>query len=538
LGHLLLAATEHDPDRPAVSAPGGTLTYADLADHALSLTGELAGAGVRPGDRVVVWLPKSAELVTVVFGILLAGACYVPIDHRTPAGRARVILDDAEARAIVTERRRLRELAPDNGEDVHHRDVTEELASTAGRTTVVGVWERPGGGGIPALLTWSPGVGRPAPHRLPPVGPSDRAYILYTSGSTGRPKGVVHTHRSAAAFVSWAVRRLDLRADDVLSQHASASFDLSVFDFFASVAARARLALVPEWFFGHVGRTCRFIRDSGITVWYSVPSALLPDIPSPGWQLLSESALRHVVFAGETIAPAALAGFARWLPTGCAVHNWFGPTETNVCTHHEVTGGDLESRLPIPIGIPCPYASVWLAGSDGRAHPWGDCSDGAISETAELVVGGPSVMTGYWHRGTAGLVEVDGATSYHTGDMVRLRAGRLDFLGRRDRQVKLRGYRVQPEEVETVLVGDARVLSAAAVVVDRAGTPTLEAVVVTDADAPKLVSELRDRCTAALPTYMVPTRIVRIAAMPRGARGKVDLEAVVLALGGSADSQG
>src|SRR5262249_34005252 len=143
-------------------------------------------------------------------------------------------------------------------------------------------------------------------------------------------------------------------------QHASASFDLAVFDYFCSALAAATLVSVPEWMFGQVGKTCRWIVQNGITVWYSVPSALLAPTAS-ATEVLSDSQLRHVVFAGETIRKESLQTFAKYLPSGCALSNWYGPTETNVCTYKDIGAEDLASDAPVPIGIPCPYAEIEIA---------------------------------------------------------------------------------------------------------------------------------------------------------------------------------
>jgi acyl-coenzyme A synthetase/AMP-(fatty) acid ligase len=349
-----------------------------------------------------------------------------------------------------------------------------------------------------------------------------KAYILYTSGSTGRPKGVVHTHRSALAFVQWATDHLGLEAEDVLSQHASPSFDLTVFDFFCSAMAAASLVSIPEWMFGQVPKTCRFIAETGITVWYSVPSALLRGGGLTSLRGLSSSALRHVIFAGEVIPKKAINEFVRHLPSGCAVSNWYGPTETNVCTFHKLEATDLDLGMPVPIGIPCPYVQIRLC---SKAKEETETSGG------ELLVASETLMEGYWkiEQLTAKVCteEHDGQRYYKTGDVVSYDRGRLQFLGRKDRMLKVRGYRVQPEEIEQVLQAHANVSEAAAVIIRDEGIDKLAAaVVVTSNLRDAVLADLERHCAEMLPRYMVPSTIILVESLPRGSRGKVDFEAL------------
>ena len=259
LSHLLLQAADAHPDRPAVWSSTGELTYAELYDRSMCLARALVEHGIEPGDRVVIALAKDVALPVAIFGTLLAGGAYVPIDYLTPPARARAIAADAEAVAVISGPRTMRAMllgdaypAHDGPSDYYpalhwlgrgwfdpdrspeRRPVSESLSR------------------IQQLDRWRSPVDVPA---------SALAYILYTSGSTGRPKGVAHTHASALAFVRWAADAVGLRENDVVSQHASPSFDLSVFDFFGAAMAAARLALVPDSTFGRVASLCRFIVD-------------------------------------------------------------------------------------------------------------------------------------------------------------------------------------------------------------------------------------------------------------------------------------
>jgi amino acid adenylation domain-containing protein len=522
LSHLLLQAADAHPDRPAVSSSTGELTYADLCDRSLRLARALAEHGIEPGDRVVIALPKDVALPVAIFGTLLAGGAYVPIDYLTPPARAHVIAADADPVAVISSSRNMQAMVLGDSSPAHDgpSDNTPAL-HWLGRG-----WFDPER--FPERQPVSASLSQLRKFdklRLPVQVPgSALAYILYTSGSTGRPKGVAHTNASALAFVRWAVDAVGLKETDVVSQHASVSFDLSVFDFFGAAMASARLALVPASTFGRAAALCRFIVSSGITVWYSVPSALLRPSAAESLAALKGSALRQVIFAGEEIPVGPLQALWQSLPPSCRVANWYGPTETNVCTFHDLTALDMDRGGPIPIGRPCPYAAMSLAADDGAVM-----SNGTAGE---LLVASDTLMSGYWKL-PAATSQVfssgpDERRYYSTGDLVsRDDAGGFTFRGRVDRLLKVRGHRVQPEEVEHVLQQRAEI-DEAAIVKHRRGELEVLAAVVRLADSEALEHDaVIDHCRRFLPPYMVPDVILPVAELPRGSRGKADYNAVL-----------
>jgi amino acid adenylation domain-containing protein len=517
LARLLVQAAEAHPDRPAVWSSREELTYAELYDRAMALAGALVRHGIEPGDRVVIALAKDVALPVAIFGTLLAGGAYVPVDYLTPPARAHAIAADAGAVAVVSGPRAMRAMLL--GDASAASDGPGDYAPALhwlGRG-----WFDPGRS--PDRRPVSESLSRLQPAgRLEPVGvPSSAlAYILYTSGSTGQPKGVAHTHASALAFVRWAAGAVGLTEHDVVSQHASPSFDLSVFDFFGAALASARLALVPASTFGQVARLCRFVVETGVTVWYSVPSALLRPSGAESLALLAGSALRQVILAGEEIPVGPLRVLAKNLPPSCRIANWYGPTETNVCTFHDLTALDTDSGAPIPIGRPCPYARTSLVaeGSDGAA--------------GELLVASDTLMSGYWNLpdATARVFSTgpDGRVYYATGDLVsRDDARGFTFRGRVDRLLKVRGHRVQPEEVEHVLEQRAEIDEAAVVKHHRGENEVLAAVVRLAAEGAWEPDEVLGHCRRFLPPYMVPDVILPVGELPRGARGKADYRAVL-----------
>jgi amino acid adenylation domain-containing protein len=527
LAQLLLQAADSHPARPAVWSSSGELTYAELCDRALRLASALVEHGIEPGDRVVISLPKDVALPIAIFGTLLAGGAYVPVDYLTPPARAHVIAADAEPVAVISGERTMQAMVA--GEASPPRDASRPRDARSDNTPSLHWlgkgWLDPERSrqrqAVSTSLSQLPQLSRL--RSAAPVPASALAYILYTSGSTGRPKGVAHTNASALAFVRWAADAVGLTATDVVSQHASASFDLSVFDFFGAAMAAAQLALVPASTFGRVSTLCRFIVSRGVSVWYSVPSALLRASAAESLAVLKGSALRQIIFAGEEIPAGPLGALWPNLPASCQVANWYGPTETNVCTFHDLTASDVDGGGPIPIGKTCPYATMTLA-EEGTVIP--------DATTGELLVASDTLMSGYWKLPDATSrvfsTGADGRTYYATGDLVSLDgASRLTFCGRADRMLKVRGHRVQPEEVEHVLQQRAEI-DEAAVVKLRQGEVEVLAAVVRVADGAALEhDEVIEHCSRFLPPYMVPAVVLPVAELPRGARGKADYGAVL-----------
>lgn len=522
LAPLLLQAAETHPDRPAVWSSTGELTYAALRDRSMRLARALVEHGIEPGDRVVIALPKDLALPVAIFGTLLAGGAYVPIDYLTPPARAHVIAADAEPVAVISGSRNMQAMVLGDGFSAHDSSSDNSAAlHWLGR----GWFDADRSPERKPVSVSLAELQQIDPLRSPVEVPASAlAYILYTSGSTGRPKGVAHTNASALAFVRWAVDAVGINETDVVSQHASASFDLSVFDFFGAAMAAARLALVPAATFGRVAALCRFIVSTGVTVWYSVPSALLRASAAEPLAVLRGSALRQVIFAGEEIPVGPLRVLWQNLPPSCRVSNWYGPTETNVCTFHDLTALDVDGGGPIPIGRPCTYATMSLVPEDGAVR-----SNGTAGE---LLVASDTLMSGYWKlpAATSRVFSAgpDGRAYYATGDLVSRDDGRgLTFRGRVDRLLKVRGYRVQPEEVEHVLEQRAEI-DEAAVVKHHQGEVEVLAAVVRLADGEALGRDaVIDHCCRFLPPYMVPDVILPVAELPRGSRGKADYSAVL-----------
>ncbi len=509
LHHWLDGSAARSPGKIAVVDPGkGEISYAGLARLSDQLRDRLAAMGARPGDRVGLYLPKSIDSVATIFGILKAGAAYIPIDPGSPAWRAAFILTDADVRAVVVDRAFVPAL-------------TEELLKL-GRTLPLLVLDEVGGGrGLQAALASGPQA--PAVMTVDP-GLAGLAYILYTSGSTGKPKGVMLTHLAATSFVDWCSEVFQPTADDVFSSHAPFHFYLSVHDLYVPLKHGARLVLIGEDAGKDPGTLAPLIAEHRISIWYSTPSILSLLAQYGKLERFDWSALRHVLFAGEVFAvPRLRAIKALW--QGPRYWNLYGPTETNVCTYYEIPAEVPADRTdPYPIGWCCSHLRCRVADLDGTTLSRGD--------KGELVVAGDGIMSGYWNlperNAQAFFDEPDGSRWYRTGDLVIEEEGGVYlFHGRRDRMVKRRGYRVELGEIEAALSGhpDVREVACVALAADD-GSVTIKAWLSSKSGERLSIIALKQFCMGRLPQYMIPDSFGFLDALPRTSTDKTDLQAL------------
>jgi amino acid adenylation domain-containing protein len=512
LHRLLADAAAASPDREAVRCLGRSLTYGELDASANAVARALIAGGVQPADRVAILLPKRVETIACVYGILKAGAAYVPLDPKGPARRAALVAADCTVKAVVTTSARAAELLAALAEQGHRPGMVLLVDKGTPRNATLPGFETVGYDDVVRSGGTDPEVA---------MIESDLAYILYTSGSTGTPKGVMLSHRNALTFVEWSAGRIGIRPDDRVSNHAPLHFDLSVFDLYLAALGRATLILVPEEEAYMAQSLSRLIEEERITVWYSVPSALMM-LTRIGPDPTSLRSLRAVVFAGE-VYPTAHLRELRALVPDVRLWNLYGPTETNVCTYYEVRDLPPDDRT-IPIGRACENTEVFAINESGAVS--------GVGEEGELWVRGPTVMKGYWNRPerTAEVLGADprpgglGDPAYRTGDIVRLREdGDYDFLGRRDHQIKSRGYRIELGEIEAALNAHPAVLVGVAVAVPHEEWGSAVIAFVTARDGHVLdEKDLRRHVAGRLPRYMIPARMQVLEELPRTSNGKVD----------------
>lgn len=484
------------------------LTYGELTSAVDALTCRLLDLGVRTGDRAAVWMDKHPHYAEAILATVQAGCAYVPLDGGQPAGRAGTILMDAEPVVLFTDRRHLGLLAD------QELPPSLEAVVTTGEPPVEGHVR-----GVP-VHAWED-FARVRAGRvtiLPALQPSDLAAILYTSGSTGVPKGVRISHRNLANFTGWARAELDVGPDDVFANHASFNFDLSTFDLFVALSVGAAVWIVADAAARDVPALAAGVREHGVTVWYSVPSVLhlltasgvlTPDVTR---------SLRYVLFAGEVFPIPQLRALADRLPAGTALYNLYGPTETNVCTYHRVRPEDLLRDTPVPIGGPITGARVSVV-ADGRPVD----VPGAIGE---LVVEGDCVTPGYWRRPDEPAAALHCQGRHPTGDLVSYEDGQLVYRGRKDRMVKLHGYRVELGEIEAAALSHPAVAEAAVVLRTGQGEDAQPRIALyytlrPGAARPGLV-QLKQHCARVLPRYMLPQAATCLDRLPHNANGKTD----------------
>ncbi|MEV0197339.1 amino acid adenylation domain-containing protein [Nonomuraea sp. NPDC050691] len=474
VAHEVLARAARHPDRVAVADGTGELTYGELAAFSARVAAAVTEAyGSAPaGDRVVgVCLPRNRFLPAALLGVARAGAAYVPLEPDHPAERLRHQLADSGARVVLAA-----------GETTE----TARLLSEPTGATVLDVSALPDGG--------------PIPHE---PAPGDLAYVLYTSGSTGRPKGVEVTHANLAAFVAAMRVTPGVRDDDVMLGLTPFSFDVFGFDLWVSLCNGLRLELLGREVAVDGHAVARRVDDSGVTLLTATPTTLRM-LVAAGW---TGGRRVRVVSIGEVLDPALADQVAARVGE---LWNSYGPTETTV--YSTMTRVTVPAGETVSIGGPLPGEHAYVLDQAGRLLPPG--------VPGELWIGGAGVARGY--RGVPSTAFADdplapGERRYRTGDLARWRPdGTLDFLGRRDQQVKVRGHRIELGEIEAAL---RESVPDAVVVVHE---DHLVGYVVGAADTAALEAGLRER----LPEYMVPRQWVTLDALPTTSSGKTDRAAL------------
>lgn len=512
LPHLIEQAADLDASHVALRHRQDTLTYAQLYSRSTQLAHALIADGVEPGERIGILLRKGLDSAVALYGIMSAGAVYVPIDPTAPASRMAFLVRDCGIRRLVTSDA----MAPS----------LEALADEGVSLTAVYGVSDIGASPFPSLA-WEDMRGFPEARPNVSVTEQDPCYILYTSGSTGTPKGIIHTHRSALSWAEITASVYRLGPDDVISNYAPLHFDLSTLDYFGGARAGATTVIIPEEYARFPASLAKLIADERMTVFYTVPFALV-QLSAPGIiEDLDLDQLRLVLFGGEPMPIKHLREVMGKVPHAQFV-NVYGPTETNGCTHYPIERPLPDSMNALPIGRPYPNVETLVL--DGTGRPIG------VGDSGELLVRTPTLMRGYWGRPDlneeafhmmterGGLPEV-----YHrTGDLVSpMEDGNLRFLGRMDRQIKSRGNRVELDEVEAVLLANPDVHEAAVYAVpDDAGILEIHAEAILTPTSAAEEKDLYDHLRSLLPAYAVPVAITTRTSFPRTSTGKIDRRAM------------
>ncbi|KOV61143.1 non-ribosomal peptide synthetase [Streptomyces sp. MMG1121] len=475
------ATVDRTPEAVAVDGADGPVTYRQLWDEARTVANALRGRGTVPGDVVALLVPRGAALASAVLGVWLAGAGYLPLDPDHPAHRIAYQLADSGARAVLAQDG-LKVPAPEG-------------------VPVLRIGELGGAPTPDAVDGTDPGV---------PPDPADSAYLIYTSGSTGRPKGTLVSHGSLANLVGHFADELKARAGESTLWLTTFSFDISALELFLPLATGGRLVIAPDAARSDGRVLARLLGAYDVDIVQATPTT---------WRLVVEdcgSALsgRRVLCGGEPL-PSVLAH--RLADTGCELRNVYGPTETTIWSTSGVVRRDTVGQ--VDVGRPIRDTRVFIAAADGRELP--------VGVRGELCIAGGGVALGYHNRPelTADRFRVHPVHGryYRTGDLAAWRAdGTLEVLGRVDRQVKLRGNRIELGEVESVLLDHPEVRAAAAVVVGDGGADASLVAFLVATDAPGLVNRLWEHARTKLPAPAVPGEFVVVDALPTTGNHKVD----------------
>jgi amino acid adenylation domain-containing protein len=511
LHRVFEAQVERTPDAPALLFEGGQLTYAELNRRANRLARRLRGLGVGPEVLVGVLMERSAELVIALYAILKAGGAYVPLDPEYPSERLAFMLEDTGAPVVLTQGHlagrvpacAARVLALDGEPGAASCDADADLGCDA-----------------------DAGLGCDADADADLEGGADAgnlAYVIYTSGSTGRPKGVLNAHRGICNRLFWMQDAYPLQSDDRVLQKTPFGFDVSVWEFFWPLQVGAALVMARPGGHRDAGYLRRAILENGITTLHFVPSMLQVFLEEPA--LEDCTSLRRVICSGEALPFDLTRRFFARLPA--ELHNLYGPTEAAV----DVTAWACERGAEgpvVPIGRPIANTRIYLL--DERLEPV------PVGVPGELYIGGVQVARGYLNRPELSAERFvrdpfsgdPGARLYRTGDLARHGPdGNIEYLGRLDFQVKLRGIRIELGEIEAALREHPQVRDAVVVArEDRPGDPRLVAYLVPEATPPPTGADLRGFLAVRLPDPMLPSAFVVLEALPLSTHGKVDRRAL------------
>lgn len=504
---LFRAQAARTPDAIALDGPEGPVTYAELDRRSDAVARELVRRGTGREDLVGLVVDRSSAGVCALWGILKAGAAYVPLDPAHPGARIKEVLEACGTRLCLTQ-----------------RHLADALAAFVPCPLLVAedIPDAPDLPVAPDATHARDASDAPAGPPPPAPGPQDLAYVIHTSGSTGRPKGVQIEHGSLMGFVRWMTEICQITDATRFGFASSYAFDISCFPLFLPLLAGGTTVLAPD-------------APSRATVRHLVTehrADTLALTPSHLALLAGGGPVRTLLLGGEPLTPAAVRTARAVFGPDCRIINGYGPTEATVaCLAHVVDGS--ETTTSIPLGTPGPGARVDLVAEDGTALGAGEDD---IGRTGEIVVSGLQVARGYLGppdgRPSPFTTHPDGTRGYRTGDLGRrLPGGAVEFAGRIDGQLKIAGHRVEPAEIVAALEAHPAVSRAVVAARSRsdATTPVLCAYVVprpaSPAD-PNLSASLRAELGRRLPAHLVPAHITAVAAIPSTVSGKADLDAL------------
>ncbi|MEJ2715526.1 MAG: amino acid adenylation domain-containing protein [Deltaproteobacteria bacterium] len=516
LHHLLAQSARQYAAKEAFVCRDQSITYEELERKSDALALTLLQMGLERGNRVGIFLGKSLESIISLFGILKAGGIYVPIDPMAPPHRVEYILGNCDIECLVAASKNIEKLFRE-----HHGAPSIRGLVVADTDDCDRFQDSIPGKCVSWSEAMSTSVGEPPPLDISDTSP---AYILHTSGSTGNPKGVVLSHLNALAFVRMAADFFNITPGDRFCSQAPLHFDLSVFDIFVGLQSGATVMLLPEVYSTFPIKMAEYIEKERISVWNSVSSVLALLLDKGALEKFNLDSLRIVHFSGD-VMPVRVLRALRRVMRNASFYNIYGQTEANSSMFYPVQQIPEHDGWRIPIGKSFPNFDVFAVRDSNElvTRP---------GEEGELFVGGSTVALGYWDAEdmTSEKFVPDPRfpalrkTVYRTGDLVRLDdQGNFVFAGRKDQMVKSRGYRIELEEIEAVLLSHLGIRSAVVIPIpdDLIGNRIVAVIVPEDGRAVTKES-VAVHCASLLPKYMIPETVDFWDSLPKTSSGKID----------------
>ena len=483
LDYLEETVSQH-PSSVAIEDEFNSVTFQNLKDNAIKLSGHLIDSGLRPGQPVAVFMPKSVKAIEAFLGILYAGGFYIPLDISNPTSRIDSILKNIEPKFIIAEDKHLHSLSSiyDDSCFVDMERVTDSSFST----------------NFAALID------------------TDPAYCINTSGSTGTPKGVLINHRSIIDYIDWAKETYAVSHSEVIGSQAPFYFDNSTLDIYLMLATGAKLVLIPDEKFTYPYKLIEYLNDAEINFIFWVPSVLVNVANLDVFSKLKPNSLSKILFAGEVMPNKHLNYWRKALPS-VLFSNLYGPTEITVdCTYY-IVDRDFADDDALPIGIACGNSDVFLIDKDDHTVIDGDIG--------ELCVRGSSLALGYYNNpGQTKIAFTSNPLNkfyseiiYRTGDLAfRNKLGEFIYVGRKDTQIKHMGYRIEMGEIESAIVSTQGVDNACVIYIE---------------DEKKIIvfyvgsiefRDVRKAMMTRIPRYMIPSKWFQLDELPLSKNGKID----------------
>ncbi len=499
-------------DKIAVICNDRHLTYQHLFLASNRLAHCLKKNGVDRQDRVAICLKRSINSIVSIGGILKADAIYVPIDPKSPANRFKVIMDDCRPKAIICDAETVDNVLS-TLEDLTFKPCII-IMNYKSKTPI-----SKEGSFIFQDEIDQQEDNTPEYKNID----TDVAYILYTSGSTGKPKGVVISHLNIKNYISWAVECINITANDNILCTAPFHFDMSTFDIYCTLTTGATLVIVPEKFLLFPAQLLNLIEEKQITVWKVISSLLTYLVKTGSLQSNRLPTLSKILFAGEVFPTKHLIQWMQTYPDK-QYYNAYGPTEaTGISTYYQVEKIPNDPLKPIPIGKACANTDVFLLKDDDSLAKTG--------EIGELCIRGGGLSGGYWNDLEKTekvfvknpLTNIPGDKIYRTGDLGKLQDdGNIEFIGRKDFQIKYMGYRIELAEIENALLSINNIDGAAVILSDSNNIGIPEMIAFFEAKKEIYIDAVRSQLNSLLPPHMVPQHIIRLDVLPRNNRGKID----------------